>query len=63
MQHHDCLADVPDCWGKDAILMTDDRGTGVVSRSVATQARINMHMTVQSGAFSAVPTDEVPYQD
>lgn len=63
VQHHECLTAAPDCWGKETILVTDDTGAGVATRPVATQVRINMHMTIQSGASSILPTDEVPYQD
>lgn len=62
-QHHPCFSGMPDCWGKEIVLVTTDQQVGVTSRKVATEARINMHMTVQSGASSIPPTDEVPYVD
>ena len=63
VQHHECLAEAPDCWGKETILVTDDSGAGVATRPIATQVPFNMHMTIQSGASSVPPTDEVPYED
>lgn len=63
VQHHECLAEAPDCWGKETILVTDDSGAGIATRPIATQVRINMHMTIQSGASSVPPMDEVPYED
>jgi hypothetical protein len=62
-QHHTCFAPTPDCWGKQTIAATTDEGTGVTGLQVATQARLNIHMTIQSGANSILPTDEVPYED
>ena len=62
-QHHACFGITPDCWGKEMIKVTDDQGTGISSGQIATEARINIHMTVQSGAASILPFDEVPYQD
>ncbi|TPG43554.1 hypothetical protein EAH79_07350 [Sphingomonas koreensis] len=62
-QHHDCFGPSPDCWGKQTIAITNDRGAGVTSRQVAAQARINMHMTIQSEVSSVAPTDEIPYED
>lgn len=63
-QHHACFAPTPDCWGKQIIAATTDEvGTGVTGLQVATQARANIHMTLQSGAASILPTDEVPYED
>ncbi|UZW55409.1 beta family protein [Sphingobium sp. JS3065] len=61
--HHECFNLVPDCWGKETVAITDDQGAGVTGRQVAAAARINMHMTIQSGGSSILPTDEVPYQD
>ena len=61
--HHPCFASTPDCWGKEMIRVTDDQGVGITSRPTATEARINMHMTIQSGATSILPLDEVPYED
>jgi hypothetical protein len=61
--HHESFQDVPDCWGKQMVLASDDMGAGIQTRPVATQARVNMHMTMQSGASSLLPTDEIPYAD
>lgn len=62
-QHHHCFEQTPDCWGKQTIAITDDEGMGITGRQVATQVRVNIHMTIQSGASSVMPTDEVPYED
>ncbi|WP_426264082.1 beta family protein [Sphingomonas sp. PWP1-2] len=63
-QHHPCFASTPDSWGKQTIAATTDfPGTGVTGLQVATQARVNIHMTIQSGATSILPTDEAPYED
>lgn len=62
-QHHQCFADVPDCWGKQMVQSSDDEGNGIKSRQSAAESRINIHMTIQSGAASIIPTDEVPYRD
>jgi hypothetical protein len=62
-QHHACFPPTPDCWGKQTIAATTDEGIGVTGLQVATQARVNMHMTIQSGSSSILPTDEIPYED
>jgi len=62
-QHHPCFSVLPDSWGKEMIQITDDEGSGITSRPTATQVRINLHMTIQSGAASVPPTDEIPYED
>lgn len=62
-QHHHCFHDTPECWGKQMIKSTDDMGAGITSRKISTEVRINIHLTVQSGAESILPTDEVPYVD
>lgn len=62
-QHHACFIPTPDCWGKQMISVTNDQGEGISSRQISTQVRVNIHMTVQSGAESVLPTDETPYED
>jgi len=62
-QHHDCFGTVPDCWGKETIIVTNDEGVGVTSPRVAAEVRINIHMTIQSEASSIAPSDEIPYED
>jgi Beta protein len=62
-QHHSSFDEAPDCWGKQIVAATDDAGAGVTGTRVASEARINMHMTVQSGAISIMPTEETPYHD
>ena len=62
-QHHPSFADTPNCWGKDMITFSDDEGAGIQSRHDSTMVRINVHLTVQSGATSVLPTDEIPYTD
>jgi len=62
-QHHPCFPTVPDCWGKETIGITTDDGVGITGRQVATEVRVNIHMTVQSGADSIAPSDEIPYED
>lgn len=61
--HHPCFAPTPDCWGKEMIGVTNDEGVGITGRQVATEVRLNIHMTIQSGAFSMPPLDEIPYED
>jgi len=62
-QHHSCFPLTPDCWGKRTIASTTDEPAGVTGGQVATQVRINIHMTIQSGSSSTLPTDEIPYED
>lgn len=62
-QHHPSFADTPNCWGKEMIAVSDDEGAGIQSRHDSTMVRINVHLTVQSGATSVLPTDEIPYTD
>lgn len=62
-QHHDSFPSTPNCWGKEMIQVTNDEGEGINSRPDAIKVRINIHMTIQSGATSVPPTDEVPYTD
>lgn len=62
-QHHESFGPLPNCWGKEMISASDDEGHGISSRQLATQSRINAHLTVQSGGASILPADEVPYID
>ncbi|MGL3822585.1 beta family protein [Sphingopyxis sp. R3-92] len=62
-QHHSCFPDTIDCWGKEMIAITDDTGLGVKSRWESIKVRINIHMTIQSGSESVLPTNEIPYTD
>lgn len=61
--HHAAFSLTPSCWGKEMISITDDEGNGINSRPTAATVRLNIHMTLQSGADSTLPLDEAPYQD
>lgn len=61
--HHPSFPLTPSCWGKDMILTTDDKQNGINSRPSAAKVRLNIHMTLQSGADTTLPLDEAPYQD
>lgn len=61
--HHPSFAQVPQCWGRELVAITDDNGVGITSIKANTSARINMHLTVHSEAESILPLDEVPYED
>lgn len=60
---HGCFDDVPDCWGKRQVIATDGRGSGITGTKMNTSARINMHMTIKSGAANTIDLDEKPYID
>ena len=60
---HACFSAVPDCWGKRFIEATDGAGNGVTGTQKSTQARINIHLTIQSGTTQTITTDEQPYTD
>ena len=60
---HPSFLQTPSCWGKDMISITDDQRNGIQSRQSAATVRLNIHMTLQSGADSNLPLDEAPYQD
>lgn len=60
---HSCFLNVPDCWGKRFIEATDGEGNGVTGTQKSTQARINIHLTIQSGTSLTITTDEQPYFD
>jgi hypothetical protein len=59
---HGCFSDVPNCFGKQMVLNTPGEG-GITGPAKATEARINMHMTICSDASRTIDTHEVPYQD
>lgn len=59
---HACFSQVPDCFGKRMVLNTPGEG-GVTGPAKATEARINMHMTICSDATRTIDTQEVPYVD
>ncbi|WP_081974431.1 beta family protein [Sphingomonas taxi] len=61
--HYPSFQQTPSCWGKEMISITDDQGNGIQSRQSAATVRLNIHMTLQSGADSNLPLDEAPYQD
>lgn len=61
--HHAAFSQTPSCWGKDMISITDDQKNGIQSRQSAATVRLNIHMTLQSGADSILPLDEAPYED
>ncbi|GAA4821710.1 hypothetical protein GCM10023232_18740 [Sphingosinicella ginsenosidimutans] len=60
---HPCFAAVPDCWGKLQVGATDGNGAGITGVKMNTSCRINMHMTIKSGASHGIEQDEQPYQD
>ncbi len=60
---HSCFGAVPDCWGKRQVIATDGNGSGITGTKMNTSARINMHMTIQSGATTTIDLDEQPYED
>ncbi len=60
---HETFVQVPDCMGKRLIAATDGSGAGITGTQMNTRARINMHMTIQSGAANTIALDEQPYED
>lgn len=60
---HTCFSTVPECWGRMQVEATDGNGSGITGVKMNTSARINMHMTIQSGATQGVDQDEQPYED
>lgn len=63
VQQHGCYDAAPDCWGKLQIEATDGDGLGVTGVKMNTSCRINIHMTLRSGAANTIDLDEQPYQD
>ena len=60
---HEAFDLLPDCMGKRLIAETDGEGAGITGTQKNTRARINMHMTLQSGAAQTIQLDEQPYED
>lgn len=60
---HAAFASIPECWGKLQVEATDGSGTGIKGVKSNTSARINMHMTIKSGASGGIGQDEQPYVD
>lgn len=60
---HPCFSTVPECWGKLQVEATNGDGAGITGVKKNTSCRINMHMTVQSGASNGIEQDEQPYED
>lgn len=60
---HEAFNLVPECWGKLQVQATDGSGTGVTGVKMNTSCRINMHMTLRSGAEATLDFDEQPYED
>ncbi len=63
VQSHECFISTPHCWGRMQVAATDGNGSGITGTKANTSARINMHMTIQSGATNTIDTDERPYED
>lgn len=60
---HPVFNSLPDCMGRRLIAETDGQGAGVTGTQKNTRSRINIHMTLQSGATQTIKLDEVPYED
>ena len=60
---HQAFKAAPDCWGKIQIEATDGNGSGITGVKMNTASRINMHMTIQSGASQGIDLDEQPFED
>lgn len=60
---HQAFNAAPDCWGKIQIEATDGNGSGVTGVKMNTSCRINIHMTIQSGAVQSIDLDEQPFED
>lgn len=60
---HGCLSQVPECWGNMQVQSTDGNGAGIKGTQTNTAARINMHMTMKSGAIHTLDRHETPYVD
>lgn len=60
---HPCFSAIPECWGKLQIEATDGSSGGITGTKMNTSCRINMHLTIQSGASTGVDLDEQPYED
>lgn len=63
VRSHPCYAQAPDCLGKQLITDTDGLGAGITGTRKATTARINIHITVQTGPGGGPLLDEQPYVD
>ncbi len=60
---HPCFSSAPECFGTQAIIETAANGGAIKGPQKATEARINIHMTIQSGASGTMPVDEIEYTD
>jgi len=63
VKDHEAFDLLPECWGKLQVEATDAHGAGVKSIKMNTSCRINMHMTIRSGAETTLDLDEQPYED
>lgn len=59
---HTSFGSVPDCYGKRAIVATVTDGI-IKNAAKSTEARINIHLTLQSRADGTISTNEVEYVD
>lgn len=60
---HACFSTVPSCYGKQAIQETSGDGDVITGPQRSTEARINIHLTIQSSAAQTMPMDETDYVD
>lgn len=59
---HSCFERTPDCYGKELIRNTPGKG-GITGPARATEARINIHLTLRSDARNTLDTQDADYED
>ncbi|MFL6844507.1 MAG: beta family protein [Allosphingosinicella sp.] len=60
---HPCFSAAPACFGKQSISDTANGTPLIKGPQKATEARINIHMTIQSAVGDTMPHDEIEYVD